>query len=121
MLHGGDVAKAMESYPKLVNKEGEERANKYWVMYGATDDLQSIRYGSVVIWVIATSVYFVCIVLILQGILIPLSDTFNTKCIKITNILIFDLMKFFESQRTAPNQKLVYCHASISTPLIIML
>ena len=44
MLHGGDVDKAMEWYPKVSSQE-EVRANKYWVMYGNTDDLQSKRYA----------------------------------------------------------------------------
>ena len=43
MLQGGDVSKAMEWYPKVSGKE-EERANKFWVMYGNVDDLQSKRY-----------------------------------------------------------------------------
>ena len=45
MLHEGDVGKAMEWYPKAKDQE-EERANKYWVMYGDTNDLNSRRYGS---------------------------------------------------------------------------
>ena len=46
MLHGGDIGKAMEWYPKVSSREEEEeRANKYWVMYGDTDDLQSKRYA----------------------------------------------------------------------------
>ena len=44
ILHEGDVGKAMEWYPKVRGQE-EERANKYWVMYGDTNDLQSRRYG----------------------------------------------------------------------------
>lgn len=43
MLQGGDVSKAMEWYPKVSGNE-EERANKFWVMYGNVDDLQSKRY-----------------------------------------------------------------------------
>ena len=43
MLHNGDVGKAMEWYPKVSGNE-EERANKYWVMYGNTEDLHSKRY-----------------------------------------------------------------------------
>ena len=48
MLHDNDVGKAMEWYPK-VNGEEEERANKYWVMYGNTNDLQSKRYACIVL------------------------------------------------------------------------
>ena len=46
MLHNGDVAKVMEWYPKVSGDE-EERANKYWVMYGNAEDLHSKRYGTV--------------------------------------------------------------------------
>lgn len=54
MLHGGDVGKAMEWYPKISGEE-EERANKYWVMYGNTGDIQSRRYGYLL-----TEVYVMC-------------------------------------------------------------
>jgi len=44
LLHDGDVAEAMKCYPVTIINQVEERANKYWVMYGNTDDLQSKRY-----------------------------------------------------------------------------
>ena len=44
MLDGGDVDKAIKWYPSM--KGQEEVANKYWIMYGDTNDLQSRRYDS---------------------------------------------------------------------------
>ena len=63
MLNGGDVAKAMDCYPKVyrnVDEESDERANKYWVMYSTMDDLRSKRYGSQLIERV-NRLYFVCV------------------------------------------------------------
>jgi len=42
MLHDGDVKKSLEMYPDF-SEEEPERANKYNIMYGNTEDMASRR------------------------------------------------------------------------------
>ena len=43
MLLDGDINKSLEMYPELPEEAESERANKYNIMYGNTEDIDSRR------------------------------------------------------------------------------